>query len=232
MAEQGADIIDIGGESTRPGSGRVSAADQIARIVPVIKALNGRLTVPISVDTTLSEVAQAAFDVGASVINDISAFEDDPKMAVTAASLGCPAIITHKKGSPANMQISPEYCDVVGEVRGYLNSRIEYALDSGINKDNIIIDPGIGFGKTVEHNLQLIRNLSCFCEFGVPILLGASRKSFIGKILSIDEPCQRIYGDLAVLAIARVQGANIFRVHEVRPAVELLKMLQAINAPA
>ncbi len=229
MVKNGAGIIDIGGESTRPGSERISAPEQINRVVPVISALAAKTSVPISIDTTLAAVASAAISAGASIINDISAFEDDPDMAATVARLNCPVIIMHKKGRPKDMQDDPKYVSVVNEVYDYLADRISLAVSAGVKKDNIIVDPGIGFGKTVDHNLELIRSLAKLHDLGTPVLLGASRKSFIGKVLDIDIPADRIYGDLAVLAYALTQGVDIVRVHEVKPAVQVVNMFNAIS---
>lgn len=228
MISEGADIIDIGGESTRPGSVSVSPSEQIDRIVPVIEKLSERVGVPISVDTASAEVFAAAHQAGASILNDISALEDDPAMANLAAETDCQVILMHKKGRPLDMQNNPVYDDVVNEVYAYLAQRIEFALSAGIKKDKIIIDPGIGFGKTVDHNLQLVKNIDKFNSLGVRVLLAASRKTFIGKVLDIDSPVERIYGDTAVIAYAAVKGVNMLRVHEVAAASQIIKMIQAI----
>lgn len=228
MARHGADIIDIGGESTRPGSLRVHADEQIRRIVPVIKAIRAKSDIDISVDTTSATVALQALEAGATLINDISALEDDPALADIAVRYKCPIILMHKQGSPANMQDKPIYTDPLAEISLYLKERANYAISRGINPDNIIIDPGIGFGKTLEHNLALIANLAEFKKLGYPILLGASRKSFIGKLLDINNPQDRIFGDAAVTAWAVNAKVDIIRVHEVKPAVDVIKTTRAL----
>ncbi len=228
MLEDGADIIDIGGESTRPGSESVSAAEQIRRIVPVIELLYSETGCCISIDTTRAEVAARAVAAGASIINDISALEDDAEMVSTVGSTDSFVILMHKKGRPADMQDSPDYGDVVDDILQYLSDRISFAESCGVKREKIIIDPGIGFGKTVEHNLSLIKNIGRFHDLGVPVLLGASRKSFIGKILDINEPLDRVYGDSAVTAFACREGVNIFRVHDVESCKQVIKMTTAI----
>ena len=228
MIADGADIIDIGGESTRPGSKPVSTTEQVERIVPVIKMLYSETKCCISVDTTKSEVAHKAIEAGASIINDISAFEDDIDMAAVAASVGCPVVLMHKKGRPVDMQNNPCYNNAVEEVYRYLEERIEYADSQGVKKSKIIVDPGIGFGKTAEHNLSLIKNIERFQSLGVPVLLGASRKSFIGKILNIEEPVDRIFADASVISFACLEGTHIFRVHDVLSCNHILKMTSAI----
>ena len=229
MLADGADIIDIGGESTRPGSESVSAQEQIKRVVPVISELYAETKCCISVDTTLSQVAHEAIQAGASIINDISAFEDDDKMADVAAATGCYAILMHKKGRPADMQDNPNYEDAVDEIYQYLRDRVDYAVSRGVKRENLIVDPGIGFGKTVDHNLCLVQNIGKFHRLGLPVLLGASRKSFIGKILDIDTPAERVFGDAAVTAYACREGVQIFRVHDVRACKQVIQMTQAIT---
>ena len=228
MLADGADIIDIGGESTRPGSESVSTIEQIDRIIPVIKLLYSETGCCISVDTTKAEVARSAANAGASIINDISALEDDPGMAAAAADSGCFVVLMHKKGRPADMQDSPTYNSVVDDIYQYLSDRVNYTESCGINRKKIIVDPGIGFGKTSEHNLCIIKNISRFHDLGVPVLLGASRKSFIGKILDIDEPVNRVFGDAAVTSFACREGVQIFRVHDVKSCKQILKMTSAI----
>ncbi len=229
MVRHGAAIIDIGGESTRPGSDRVPAQQQIDRVVPVIAALRAVSDVHISVDTTKAAVARTALKAGATIINDISALEEDPAMALLAAEFNCPLILMHKQGTPADMQDDPHYNDPVQDIIAYLSSRIDWACQHGIERGNIILDPGIGFGKTLEHNLQIIANFEQFKQLNCPLLLGASRKSFIGKILNIDIPSERIYGDSAVTAWAIEHGADIVRVHEVKPAADIIAMNRAIR---
>ena len=230
MIDEGADIIDIGGESTRPGSLPVPPSEQIARIVPVVESLVKQANVPVSIDTTSSEVFSAALNAGATIINDISAFEDDLALAKLAADSGSQVILMHKKGCPVDMQNNPLYDNVVDEVYFYLQQRIDFAVSVGIKNEKITIDPGIGFGKTVEHNLQLVKNISRFKALGVKVMLAASRKTFIGKVLDIETPVERIFGDSAVTAYAAMQGVDILRVHEVKATAQITKMIQAIQA--
>lgn len=216
MQEEGADIIDIGGESTRPGAEKVSMDDEIKRVVPVIEALTKKLRIPVSIDTYKSQVAEAAILAGASVINDISGLRFDPDMAKTAAAHDLPVIIMHIKGTPENMQKNPEYTALIPEIRDYLFEGIEIAKRAGVREDMIIVDPGIGFGKTVEDNLEIIRRLDEFSTLGKPVLLGHSRKSFIGKLLGDLPADERVEGTAAVTAIGIYNGANIVRVHDVK----------------
>ncbi|MFH1288518.1 MAG: dihydropteroate synthase [bacterium] len=227
LIEEGADAIDIGGESTRPGSGKVSVAEEKNRILPVIKKLSGKIKVPISVDTYKSDVARSALDEGAEIINDISGLRFDKKMPALAAKYNVPVIIMHIKGSPKNMQLNPLYNNLLAEVMDYLKTSIEIAEKAGIKKEKIIIDPGIGFGKTVEHNLELIKKLSRFKILGRPILIGTSRKSFIGKILDLDTE-NRLEGTIASSVIASIQGANFLRVHDVKSVKRAVKMTEAV----
>jgi len=216
MQEEGADIIDIGGESTRPGAEKVSMDDEIKRVVPVIEALTKKLRIPVSIDTYKSQVAEAAILAGASVINDISGLRFDPDMAKTAAAHDLPVIIMHIKGTPENMQKNPEYTALIPEIRDYLFEGIEIAKRAGVRDDMIIVDPGIGFGKTVEDNLEIINRLDEFSTLGKPVLLGHSRKSFIGKLLGDLPADERVEGTAAVTAIGIYNGANIVRVHDVK----------------
>ena len=229
MADDGADIIDVGGESTRPGSLPVPPDEQIRRICPVIWTLARRLDIPISVDTTSAAVASAALEAGADLINDVSALRFDPEMAHLAARSGAPVILMHMLGDPRSMQSNPTYTDVVREVKQFLSERINFALTAGINRSQIIIDPGIGFGKTIEHNLLLLKHLADFCDLDVPILIGPSRKSFIGKILNLEDPAQRIFGTAAALAAAVLAGAHIFRVHDVKEMSQVACLAAAIR---
>ncbi|NOZ68721.1 MAG: dihydropteroate synthase, partial [Deferribacteres bacterium] len=194
MQEEGADIIDIGGESTRPGAAKIPVREEIRRVVPVIEALSGKLKIPISVDTCKSRVAEAALSAGASIINDISGLRFDPKMAGVAAAAKAPVVIMHIRGTPADMQKNPVYKALIPEITDYLHEGIAIARQAGIPDDMIIIDPGIGFGKTVEHNLEIIRRLNEFTGFEKPILLGPSRKSFIGRILGDLPAAERLEG--------------------------------------
>ncbi len=236
LADLGADILDIGGESTRPFSQYISAEQEMERVLPVIKALCPELSIPISIDTWKSEVARAALDAGASMINDISAFENDPEMADLAAETQVPVILMHKKGNPETMQEDPDYDHVVADVYEYLQQRAEFAMKKGIRKDRIILDPGIGFGKTLEHNLSLMKHLDVLAAAGFPILMGASRKACIREVLGKDmeeplAPDHEIteYGTLATAAASIYGGAHIIRVHDVYKARSFIRMLDAIQ---
>lgn len=223
LVEEGADAIDIGGESTRPGSNKVSVSEEKARIIPVIKKLASKIRVPISVDTYKSDVARAALDEGAEIINDISGLRFDKKMPALVAKYNVPVIIMHIKGSPKNMQLNPSYNNLLVEVMDYLKTGIEIAEKAGIKREKIVIDPGIGFGKTVEHNLELIKKLSQFKLLGRPILIGTSRKSFIGKTLNADIE-NRLEGTIASSIISLMHGANFLRVHDVKAVKRAVKI--------
>jgi len=220
LKEDGADIIDIGGESTRPGSERISADDELERVLPVIEALNGKLGLPISIDTYKAEVARRALEAGADMVNDISGLAFDPGMAALVASKGCPVVIMHTLGDPKTMQNEVRYDNPVDDLKRYFEERLEFAQAAGIAKENIIIDPGIGFGKKLAHNVELIRGLSSFAELGCPILLGASRKSFIGQILGLPAD-ERLEGSLAAAAIGTANGVSVLRVHDVKQTARL-----------
>ena len=228
MAEEGADIIDIGGESSRPGAEPVPLEVELERVIPVIKKLSDKIDILISIDTYKAKVAKEALKAGASIINDISGLRFDPMMAKIAAEAGCPVIIMHMKGTPRDMQRRPAYKDVVKEITAFFKERIAFAVKNGIKRNKIIIDPGIGFGKTVRHNLEIIKRLKEFRKLGVPILIGPSRKSFIGRILN--EPVdKRLEGTAAVVAISIANGANIVRVHDVKAMADVAKITDAIN---
>ena len=229
MIEQGADIIDVGGESSRPGSESVLEDEQIRRVVPVIEELVGKGGKPISIDTSSSAVARKALGAGARIINDISAGRADEGMLELAAEEGCPVVLMHMQGSPADMQAGPSYRDVVGEIGAFLGEVIERAVGKGVRRERIIIDPGIGFGKTIEHNLEILRKLDEFGRLGRPILVGTSRKSFIGRILGEEEPGGRIWGTAATVALAVAAGASILRVHDVAQMKQVAKMAYAIG---
>jgi dihydropteroate synthase len=231
LAAAGADIIDVGGESTRPFSESVPAQEEIRRVAPVIEDLAGRLTIPISIDTTKAEVAEHAIAAGACMVNDIGALRLDPAMAGVVAEAGVPVVLMHMKGTPKAMQIDPHYEDVVEEVKGFLADAIQRAERAGINRSKIVVDPGIGFGKTVTHNLLLIKHLSAFRTLGVPILIGPSRKSFISKILGPGDE-RREAGTQAAVAAAVLQGAHIVRVHDVERTRQTLKLVDSIKEPA
>lgn len=225
MVKQGADIIDIGGESSRPGARPVSAKEELARIIPALKLLAKKIKLPISVDTYKPEVAKYALANGAGIINDISGLSS-PRMIKLAAKSGCAVVIMHMRGKPGNMQKNPQYQAVVSEVIEFLRCRVKAAQAGGIAEDKIIIDPGIGFGKTLEHNLEILRNLREFKVLGKPILVGTSRKSFLGKILN-QPPRDRVAGTIASCLIAAQNGANILRAHDVAQVKQALKIYSA-----
>ena len=227
LVAQGANIIDIGGESSRPGAKPVSKKEEIKRTIPVIKKLSKRIKVPISVDTYKPEVARQALDSGASIVNDITGLRN-PRMIEVIAKSKARVIIMHMKGTPRNMQKNPQYESLMDEIIEYLAAAIKRAQDSGIDKKRIIVDPGIGFGKTVEHNLEILRNLKELKILSCPILVGPSRKSFIGKILELP-PQERLSGTLASLVVAVMNGANIVRVHDVKFAAQALRITDAIK---
>jgi dihydropteroate synthase len=228
MTEEGADIIDIGGESTRPGASPLSEEEEINRVIPVIKKLSKKLRKPISVDTYKAKVAEKAIDAGASIINDIGGLLSDKKMAQVAAGSHVPVIVMHKKGTPRTMQKYPIRKNVLSEIMSSLRKSISIAIDAGIDKDRIILDPGIGFGKTVQQNLEILKRLKEFQSMGFPILVGTSRKQFIGTILNLSAQ-ERLYGTLATIAVAVMNGAHIVRVHDVRESVQVVTMCDAIR---
>lgn len=237
LIRDGADIIDIGGESTRPYADEVPEDREMERVIPVIEALADRFPVPISVDTTKASVAEAAIEAGAAMINDVSAFDVDPGMAAVVARCDVPVILMHMLGKPRTMQINPTYDDVVGDVRDYLRDAIDRAVNAGIDRAKVIIDPGIGFGKTLTHNLLLLRHLNALTELGVPVLVGTSRKTFIRKLvtpegrdeLAPDHPVVET-GTQASVAAAVMNGAHIVRVHDVAGTRATLTVLDAIRS--
>ncbi len=228
MAASGADIIDIGGESTRPGADAISEKEELRRIIPLIEHLSSELTVPLSVDTYKSAVARKALEAGASIVNDISGLRFSPDMARVVADHNASLVIMHIKGTPRNMQQNPVYDDVVGEVLSYLDEGIELAVRGGVDREKIFIDPGIGFGKTLEHNITLIDRLDEFRVLGRPILIGTSRKKFIGTILNVPVPADRVEGTAATMALAIERGASMVRVHDVARMVHVVRMTDAI----
>ena len=227
MAAAGADIIDIGGESSRPGSRPISKDEEMRRILPVISALRKQTDVLISVDTTKAEVAEAALAEGADILNDISAGRFDSKIIPLAAQRNIPLILMHMKGTPQTMQINPYYQDLLKEVKEFLKERIKIAESYGLTKEKIIIDPGLGFGKRFEDNLSLINNLSFLEELGFPLLVGVSRKSFIGQILNLP-PHERLEGTIAASILSIINGAHILRVHDVGPIRRAILVAEAI----
>ncbi len=228
IASEGAEIIDIGGESTRPGALPVSPDEQIRRIIPVLRSAAGRLPILFSVDTTSSEVAEAALDAGAVMVNDISAATFDANMLPLVARRQVPIILMHMKGNPATMQQAPSYSDVIGEVSAFLRERIDAAEALGVDPGKILLDPGIGFGKTLEHNLALLRRQGELLSLNRPLVIGTSRKKFIGTITSAPEPTDRLAGTLATTAWAVANGAGIVRVHDVEANVKVVRMIGAI----
>jgi dihydropteroate synthase len=228
MVANGAKILDIGGESTRPGAEPVSIDEEIRRVVPVIKALKDS-GASLSIDTRNPDVMQAAVDAGADIINDVTALTHQDNSVTVASSLGVPVILMHMKGNPKNMQQEPHYDDAPQDVAEYLKDRVERCVASGIPKSNIALDPGIGFGKTVEHNLQILARIEEQNGSGCPIVLGVSRKSFIGKVTGTNDPQARLSGSIASAVLARQRGVQIFRVHDVAETVEALCMVDAIQ---
>lgn len=229
MIEAGADIVDVGGESTRPGAAPVDADEEQRRVTPVIRAIRqaGRGTV-ISVDTTKATVAEAALDAGAHIVNDISALRFDERMAAVARDSGAGVVLMHMRGTPQTMQQEPAYNDVVGEVRSFLEERIAAAEAAGIGRAQIAVDPGIGFGKTVAHNLALLARLETFRDLGCPMIVGTSRKSFIGRVLGREDPADRVWGTAATVAWAVSHGARVVRVHDVAAMRDVARMTVAL----
>ncbi|MGB4069899.1 MAG: dihydropteroate synthase [Nitrospira sp.] len=228
LVEQGADIIDLGGESTRPGACSVSEQDELAHVIPVVKGLAHRVSVPISIDTSKSRVAEVALDCGASIINDVSALRQDPAMALVIARFDAAVVLMHMQGTPQTMQQSPQYSDVVGEVVRFLEGRVQIALRAGIAGTNILLDPGFGFGKLVNHNLDLLDGLSVIAALNRPVLVGLSRKAFIGNV--VERPVEhREWGTAAAVALAVDRGAHILRVHDVAMMIDVVKMAAALN---
>jgi len=215
MVADGADIVDIGGESSRPGSSPISSGEELERVLPVLEKIRAECDVVLSVDTTKADVAREALERGASIINDISALRADPDMATVAAERGAYVVLMHMQGTPRTMQATPEYDDVTGEVLEFLGERVREATKRGIARERLFIDPGIGFGKRLEHNLSLLRDIDRFAAIGLPVLVGVSRKSFLGELLDLPAS-ERLEATLAAQAVAVALGADILRVHDVR----------------
>ena len=228
IVAEGADIIDIGGESTRPGAQPVPAAEEIERIIPVIKKLRGKTDRLISIDTRKAEVARAAVAAGADIINDISALAD-PSMAAVAAETGAGLVLMHMRGTPETMQNDPRYGDVVSEVRNFLEERSAFAAAHGVAAEQIVLDPGIGFGKTDEHNLALLNHIPLLAAAGRPVLIGASRKGFIGRVLG-GGPDDRRAGSLAAAVFSIQRGAHVLRVHDVKESCDAAKLMDKLRA--
>lgn len=231
MADEGADIIDVGGESTRPGAGDVSLKEELDRVMPVIEGIAGKTAAVISIDTRKSVVAEAAIKTGAKIVNDVSGLRFDDLMASVVAKHNAAVIVMHMKGTPEDMQANPVYADVVAEIIQGLQESISIARAAGISEDKIIIDPGIGFGKTVEHNIEILKRLDEFKKLNKPICIGVSRKSFIGRLLHLSNAGDRLPGTIAANTIAIMKGANILRVHDVREAENAARLVDAILKP-
>ncbi len=227
LAAEGADIIDIGGESSRPGSSPISAKEEKRRILPVVEVLKQKNGILVSVDTTKAEVAEAALAAGADIINDISAGRFDPRMLPLAAESGAALILMHMKGTPRTMQVAPHYDDLLGEVKAFLRERLEAAESCGVPRENLLLDPGIGFGKKLEHNLALLNNLGALADLERPLVVGISRKSFIGKILKLEAP-ERLEGTIAAAVVSLLRGASLLRVHDLQAVKRAIAVAEAI----
>lgn len=229
LAAEGADILDVGGESTRPGAQAVSVEEELRRTIPVVEALSRQLAIPVGIDTSKPEVMRAAVAAGAGMINDVFALRREGALDA-AAALGVPVVLMHMQGEPRGMQANPEYDDVVGEVHRFLAERVFAAEMAGIPRTRIVVDPGFGFGKTREHNLQLLAQLQRFTELGVPVLAGLSRKRTIGELTGRDDPRARVHGSVAAHLVAAQRGAMLLRVHDVAATVDALKVWEAVAA--
>jgi dihydropteroate synthase len=230
MVEAGADIIDVGGESSRPFAEPVNSKEELNRVIPAIRLIRRHFPIPISVDTTKAVVARQALEAGADIINDISSFRFDPLMIDLAGEAGVPVILMHMKGTPRDMQIEPIYQDVMAEIISFLKERIEWAKERGVPRERLIVDPGIGFGKTVAQNLTILKRFDELKDLGCPILVGHSRKAFIGKTLGIETAAERDGATAVISAICAGKGANIIRVHDVRQTVDAVHLQSAIES--
>ena len=230
MVSAGADIIDIGGESTRPGAAELDAAQEISRVIPVLDKVAKEIQVPISIDTRKSEVAELAISSGALIVNDVSGLTFDSKMAEYCINQNLPVCIMHSQGIPETMQNAPKYKNVCLDIYDFLNEQIEKMIDSGMQRSNIIVDPGIGFGKTLTHNFDLLKGISLFHGLGVPILIGVSRKKFIKTVAGLKENEDRVPGSIALALFARSQGVQIFRVHDVKETVQAMKLWHSMSS--
>jgi dihydropteroate synthase len=230
LAAEGASILDVGGESTRPGAAPVAAEDEIARVLPVVEGL-AAAGHRVSIDTTKAEVARAALDAGADLVNDVSALRFDPELAGLVAERGAGCCLMHMLGEPRTMQESPRYEDVVSEVKAFLEERLAFAVAEGVEEERVWLDPGVGFGKTVEHNLELLRRLDEIVAIGRPVVVGTSRKSFLGKLTGGKAEGERLPGTIATNVLALERGASIFRVHDVAPVADALAVAAATVAP-
>ena len=225
LAEQGAAILDVGGESTRPGAEPVGQDEELRRTIPVIEALGG--AAQLSIDTSKLAVASAALDAGATYVNDVTAFRADPAIAGLVAERGCECCLMHMLGEPRTMQDDPRYDDVVDDIKAFLSERVAFAVGEGIAEDKIAVDPGIGFGKTIEHNLELLRRLDEIAALGFEVVIGTSRKSFLGKLTGREDPHDRVAATVATTVLALERGATVFRVHDVAPTADALKVAAA-----
>ncbi|MEA2255537.1 MAG: dihydropteroate synthase [Solirubrobacteraceae bacterium] len=230
LVAEGADILDVGGESTRPGSDPTPVDEELRRVVPVMAALRDA-GVQLSVDTMKLTVAQAAVDAGATFVNDVSAFRHDPELAGYVADRGCDCCLMHMLGEPRTMQDDPRYDDVVDDVRAFLEDRVEFAVREGVREERILLDPGIGFGKTVEHNLDLLRRLDEIVALGFPVAVGTSRKGFLGRLTGREDPHERVAATVAANVLALERGATVFRVHDVAPTRDALAVAAATLRP-
>ncbi|HET7480523.1 MAG TPA: dihydropteroate synthase [Rubrobacteraceae bacterium] len=230
MLDEGAHVIDVGGESTRPGSDPVPGEDEVRRVVPVIRdILAERPEALISIDTYRASTAEAALEAGVRIVNDVTALRGDPRMADLVAEAGCPVVLMHMLGEPKTMQRDPRYGDVVREVCDFLAARAEFAVAAGVDPANLILDPGIGFGKTLEHNLTLLNSIETIVEIGLPVLVGASRKRFLGKITGAETASKRVAATVATTVLAYERGAALFRVHDVRENADALAVAEAVR---
>jgi dihydropteroate synthase len=227
MQQEGADIIDVGGESTRPGASEVGVSEELDRVIPVIRAIRLQSDIPVSIDTSKAEVMRVAVEEGADMINDVNALRA-PGAVEACAGLGVPVCLMHMQGEPRTMQQDPHYDEVVEDVAGFLEQRSQACIDAGIDRESIVIDPGFGFGKTLQHNIELLNRLDVICALELPVLAGISRKSMIGSLL--DKPVEeRLYGSLAAAVIAHGKGARLFRVHDVGPTRDALAICDALQ---
>jgi dihydropteroate synthase len=226
LVAEGADILDVGGESTRPGAAPIAVDEELRRVVPVVSALRD-VDAQLSVDTMKLAVAEAAVEAGATFVNDVTAFRHDPAIAGLVADRGCDCCLMHALGEPRTMQKDPRYGDVVDDVRAFLEQRVRFAVGEGVREERIVLDPGIGFGKTLDHNLELLRRLDEIVAIGFPVVIGTSRKSFLGRLTGRDDPHDRVAATLATTVLALERGAQIFRVHDVAPTKDALAVATA-----
>ncbi len=229
LEDEGADIIDIGGESTRPGSDPVALEDELRRVIPVVEQLGSRTSVKISIDTRKARVMREAAAAGAHILNDVSALSHDPESLAAAQATGLPVVLMHAQGDPKTMHHNPVYGDVVREVRSYLEDRIKVCVAAGVARENIAIDPGIGFGKTIDHNLALLKDLEQICALGTPVLLGVSRKRFIGTIGRVPDAVDRVAGSIAAGLAGVARGVRLLRVHDVAATRQALAVWEAVE---